>query len=97
MGNAYSPSNHCIIAYDYVAQEMFAKKIRSNNTLIWGATRVMRLKWECTGTPTIFMCNYPFDYNAVDLNGRRNCQQKMIIIIKLKKAKECMAAADVDI
>ncbi len=31
MGNAYSPSNHCAVAYDSVAQEMLAKKIRPNN------------------------------------------------------------------
>jgi hypothetical protein len=31
IGNAYSPSNHCVVAYDNIAQEMFAKKVRSNN------------------------------------------------------------------
>ncbi len=24
IGNAYSPSNHCIVAYDDIAQDMFA-------------------------------------------------------------------------
>jgi hypothetical protein len=57
----------------------------------------MRIKWECTGTPTIFKCNYPIDYAAVDLNGRRNRQRNTIIIVKLKKVKERTAAAEVDI
>jgi hypothetical protein len=97
MGNAYSPSNHCIIAYDNIAQEIFAKKIRPNNKLIWGAPQVMCIKWKCTGTPTIFKHDYPIDYVAVDLNVRRNRQQNTIIIIKLKKVKERTAVAEVGI
>jgi hypothetical protein len=33
MENAYSPSNHCIIIYNNVAQEMFAKKIDPTTSL----------------------------------------------------------------
>ncbi len=44
------------------------------------------------GTPTMFKCNYPIDYIAVNANGRRNHQRNTIIIIKLKKALERTAA-----
>ncbi len=76
---------------------MFAKKVRPNNKRIWGTTQVMRIKWECTGTPTIIKCNYAIDYVAVDLNRRRNCQHNTIIIVKLKKTKECTAEVEVDV
>jgi hypothetical protein len=57
----------------------------------------MRIKWECTGTPTIIKCDYAIDYVAVDSNGRRNRQCNTIIIVKLKKAKEHTAEAEVDV
>jgi hypothetical protein len=77
---------------------MFARINRSGNKLLGGALQVVHLKWECTGTPTIFNHNYPIDYIKVDANGRRYCQHNTIIIIKLKKAMEHMAAeAEVDI
>ncbi len=50
------------------------------------------LKWECTGTPTIFKCNHPINYVTVDANGRRHCQHNTIIIIKSKKGTERAAA-----
>jgi hypothetical protein len=53
MGNTYSPSNHCVVAYDDIAQELFAKKIRPKNKRNWGTAQVMHIKWECTGSPTI--------------------------------------------
>jgi hypothetical protein len=52
----------------------------------------MCLKWECTGTPTIFKCDYPINYVAVDVNGRRNRQRNTVIIIELKKVTEHTAA-----
>jgi hypothetical protein len=61
MGNAYSPSNHRVIAYNDSAQEMFAKKIRPKNKLIWGAPQVMHIKWECMGILTIFKRDYAMD------------------------------------
>ncbi len=67
---------------------MFTKKNRSDNKLFLGALQVVRLKWECTGIPTIFKRNYPFYYITVNANGRRNCQRSTFIIIKLKKAME---------
>ncbi len=97
MGNAYSPFNHCVVAYNHIAQEMFAKKVKPNNKCIWGTAQVMRIKWECTGTPTIIKRNYAIDYVAVNSNGRRNCQRNTIIIVKLKKAKERTAEAEVDV
>jgi hypothetical protein len=97
MGNAYSPSNHRAVAYNDIAQEMFAKIIRPKNKYIWGTVQVMRIKWECTGTPTILKRNYAIDYIMVNLNGRRNYQQNMIIIIKLKKAKEPTTEAEVNV
>jgi hypothetical protein len=97
IGNAYSPSNHCVVAYEDIAQEMFAKKIRPNNKCIWGTAQVMRIKWEYMGTPTIIKCDYPIDYVVVNSNRRRNRQQSMVIIIKLKKAKEHTAEAEVNV
>jgi hypothetical protein len=79
------------------AQVMFAKKIKYDNTLIWGVPRVVCLKWKCMGTPTIFKRDYPIDNVAVDVNGRRNRQCNTIIIVKLKKAKERTAAAEVNV
>jgi hypothetical protein len=97
MGNAYSPSNHLVVAHNNIAQEMFAKKIRPNNKRIWGAAQMMRIKWECTGTPAIVKRDYAIDYITINSNGRRNCQKNRIIIIKLKKAKECTVVAEVNI
>jgi hypothetical protein len=97
MGDAYSPANHCIIAYNNITQEMFAKKIRSNNKLILRVLQVGRLKWECMGTPLSIKRNYLIDYVVVDANGRRNLQQNTIIIVKLKKAQERTAAVEVKV
>ncbi len=58
---------------------------------------MVRLKWECTGTPTTFKGDYPIDYLMVGANGRRNRQRNTIIIVKLKKATEHAATeAEVD-
>ncbi len=70
VGNAYSPFNHRVVAYNNIAQEMFAKKIGPKNKRIWGELQEMHIKWECTGTPTIFKQDYAIDYVAVDLNRR---------------------------
>jgi hypothetical protein len=48
------------------------------------------------GTPTIIKRNYAIAYVPIDSNGRRNHRRIMIIIIKLKKAKERTAEAEVD-
>ncbi len=58
MGNTYSPSNHCVVPYNNIAQEMFAKKIGPKNMRIWGALQMMHIKWE---SPTIFKHNYAID------------------------------------
>ncbi len=59
---------------------------------------MVRLKWECTDTPTIFKHGYSINYGAVDANGRRNCQCNTIIFVKLKKASErAMAKAEVNV
>jgi hypothetical protein len=97
MGRDYSPANNRVVAYDDVAQEMMAKNVRPENKLYWGAPQVVRLKWECTGTPTIIKRDYPIDVVRTDSNGRRNRQRNTIIIIKMKKAQErSAAAADID-
>jgi hypothetical protein len=96
MESAYSPSNHRLVAYNNIAQEMFAKKIRPNNKPFWGAAQVMHIKWECMGTPIILKHNYGIGYVAVNSNGRSNRQQNTIIIIKLKKAKERTAEVEVE-
>ncbi len=98
MGDIYSPTYHCVIAYDNITQEMFAKQTRSNNKLLGGAPQVVHLKWECTSIPTIFKHEHPIDYVGVDANGRRNHQCSTIINVKLKKAMECaVAEAEVDV
>jgi hypothetical protein len=71
-----------------IAQEKFTKKIDLTTTFWGGAPQVVRLKWEFTGTPTIFKNDYRRDYVAVDSNGRRNRQHNTIIIVKLRMAME---------
>jgi predicted porin len=93
MGRDYSPANNRVVAYDDVAQEMLAKKVRPENKLYWGTPQVVRLKWECTGTPTIIKRDYPIDYVATDSNKRRNRQRNTILIIRMKKAQQRSAAA----
>ncbi len=87
MGNAFSPSNHHVVAYNNIAQDMFAKKIRPNNKRIWGTAQVMCIKWECMGTPTNIKQDYVIDYVAINT----------MIIIKLKKTKERTAEAQVNV
>ena len=76
MGNDYSPANNCVIAFHDVSQENQEKKVCPKNTIYWDKPQVVHLKWECTGTPTIFKGDYPIDYIATDSNGRQNCQCK---------------------
>ena len=63
MKNGYSASSHRAVAYDDVAQEIQEKKIRPEHKLFWGAPQVVRIKWECTGTRTIFKRDYPIEYH----------------------------------
>ena len=51
MGRNYSEMSSRVVAYDDVAQKMQAKKVLPENKLYWGKPQVVRLKWECTGTP----------------------------------------------
>ena len=53
----------------------------------------MRLKWECTGTHRIFKGDYAINYVARDSSGRKNRQRNTILIARVKKAKERLAAA----
>ncbi len=57
--NGYSASSHRAVAYNDVAQEMQEKKVLPKHKLFWGAPQVVRIKWECTGTTTIFKRDYP--------------------------------------
>jgi hypothetical protein len=61
MGRDYSETSSRVVTYDDVAQKMQAKKVLPENKLYWGGPQVVRLKWECTGTPRIFKGNYPVD------------------------------------
>jgi hypothetical protein len=95
--NGYSASSHRAVAYDDVVQEMQEKKVRPKHKLFGGAPQVVRIKWECTGTTSIFKRNYPIDYVNVDSSGRRNCQCNSVLIIQVKRAKERAATeAEVD-
>ena len=92
MGRDYSTTNSRVVAYDDVAQEMIEKKVLPESNLYWGEPQVVRLKWECTGTPQVFKGDYPIDYVARDSSGRRNRQRNTILIVRVKKAKERAAA-----
>ena len=60
MGERYSSSSSRVIAYDDATQEMRHNKV-SHNTggQYWGAPQVIRLREECTGTPTESIYPYP--------------------------------------
>ena len=50
---------------------------------------MVRLKWECKGTPTITKHEYPSNCAKMSRSGRRNRQQcNIVLIIKVKKTKE---------
>ena len=93
MGRDYSTRNSRVVAYDNVAQEMIKKKVLPESNLYWGAPQVVRLKWECTGTPQVFKGDYAIDYVVRDSSGRKNRQRNTILIVRVKKAKERAAAA----
>ena len=82
MGGTYSGTKHRVIAYNDVTQEIKEK--------------VVRPKWQCTGTTTIIKPH--INYANVDASGRsRNCQCNTILVVKVKKAKErTVMEADVD-
>jgi hypothetical protein len=61
--DGYKASSHCAVAYDDVPQEMQEKKICPEHKLFWVAPQVVRIKWECTGTRTIFKRDYPIEYH----------------------------------
>jgi hypothetical protein len=88
MGDSYLHSSHCTVAYNDIAQEMQAKKVRPEHKLYWGASQVVRLKWDCTGATTIIKRDYEIDYVNVDASGRRNHQCNSVLIVKVKKTKE---------
>jgi hypothetical protein len=95
--NGYSASSHRAVAYDDVAQEMQAKKIRPEHKLFWGAPQVVRIKWECTGAIVIIKRDYPIDYVIVDSKGRKDRQCNSVLIVQVKRAKERAATeAEVD-
>ena len=97
MKNGYSASSHRAVAYDDVTQKMQEKKVCPEHKLFWGAPQVVRIKWECTGTTSIFKRNYPIDCVNVDSSRRRNCQCNSVLIIQVKRAKERAATeAEVD-
>jgi hypothetical protein len=93
MGTDYSTTHTRVIAYDDVAQEMLEKKVISESKLYWGEPQVVRLKWECTGTHKIFKGGYAIDYVVMDSSGRKNRQRNTILIVRVEKAKERLAAA----
>ena len=49
----------------------------------------MRIKWECTGATAIFKHDYEINYVNVNSKGRRNRQCNSVLIIQVKRAKEC--------
>ena len=94
MGRGYSTKNsRCVIAYDDVVQEMMEKKVLPESNLYWREPQVVRLKWECMGTPQIFKGDYAIDCVVRDSGGRKNCQRNTILIVRVKKAKELASAA----
>jgi hypothetical protein len=88
MGGSYSHSSHRAIVYNDVAKEMQEKKVHPKDKCYWGASQVVRLKWECTGTTSIIKRNYAIDYVNVDASRRRNRQCNSVLIVKVKKTKE---------
>jgi hypothetical protein len=93
MKKNYSETSSRVVAYDDVAQKMQAKKVLPENKLYWGDPQVVRLKWECTGTPNVFKGDYAIDYVVRDDSGRKNRQRNTILIVRVKKAQERAAAA----
>ena len=53
MGVVYRESSSRVVAWDDTALEMQAKNVRPVNGLFWGEPQVVRLKWKCTGNPTL--------------------------------------------
>ena len=51
----------------------------------------MRIKWECAGATSISKRDYEIDYVNVDLRGRRNRQCNSVLIVQVKRSKECAA------
>jgi hypothetical protein len=84
-GDAYLGLHHCIVAFDDVAQEMQAKKVRPDSKLYWGTLQAVHLKWECTG---IFLAGLSHSYASIKRNGRRNCQYNTILTVGVKMAME---------
>ena len=52
MGVEYRESSARVVAWDDMALEMQAKNVRPMNGLFWGEPQVVRLRCECTCTPT---------------------------------------------
>jgi hypothetical protein len=69
MGEKYLSSSSRVIAYDDATQEMCHNKVSHNaGGQYWGAPQVIRLREECTGTPTKSI--YPYPTNNV-IRGHR--------------------------
>jgi len=88
--DGFSASSHRAVAYDDVAQEMQEKRIHPNCKLYWGAPQVVHLKWKCMGATTIIKRDYEIDYVNVSSKGRKNRQCNSVLIVQVKKVKECM-------
>jgi len=60
MGEKYSSSSSRVIAYDDATQEMRHDKVAHDvGGQYWGTPQVIRLREECTGTPTMSIYPYP--------------------------------------
>ena len=87
----YSASSHRAVVYDDLGQEMQEKKVRPEHKLFWGAPQVVLIKWECAGATSISKRDYEIDYVNVALRGRRNRQCNSVLIVQVKRSKECAA------
>jgi hypothetical protein len=65
MGTEFRESSSRVVAWDDTALEMQSNNVRRVNGLFWGEPQVVRLRWQCTGTPThVDKHDYPTEYRV---------------------------------